>query len=352
MQGSQERVRAVLHGKMPDRPPVYDLVRNDAVISHFAGETLTVENAAEVVPRAFRNGMVDATRSRVRLPENEREEIGQDGRRLVHYRWTAWRQHRTYESSEAYAEAHRRKPDESWDWTPEDQESLDAYVVKQRRIQESLGDVFYFRSALGAVGLMSVYGEVGLEQFSYCLADYPQAISDQLEGNTVKAVQRIEHLPDNARPEAIFLGDDMAFKGGPICSPVWLRREFFPRLKRIIDAWHRIGTTVLFHSDGNLMPVLDDFVEAGADGLNPIEVAAGMDIAEIHRRYPHLFMCGGIDVSQLLAFGTPQQVRDATNKAIEDAGGRLMPGSSTEIHNDVPLENYLAMRQTALDYRY
>ena len=352
MQGSKERVQAVLHGRLPDRPPLYDLVRNDAVIGHFAGETLTVENAADVVPRAFRNGMVDATRSRVRLPETEREEVGEDGRKVVYKRWTAWHERQAYESSEAYAAAHRRKPGKSWDWTPEDQERLDAYIVTQREIEARLGDVFYFWSSGGTVGLMGVYGKVGLEQFSYCLADCPQVISEQLERNTVKAVQRIERIPDDAVPIAVFLGDDMAFKGGPICSPRWLRGEFFPRLKRIIDAWHKRDTTVLFHSDGDLMPVLDDFVEAGVDGLNPIEVAAGMDIAEIHRRFPHLFMSGGIDVSQLLAFGTAQQIRDTTEKSIEDAGGRLMPGSSTEVHEEVPLENFLAMHEAVLDYRY
>ena len=45
---------------------------------------------------------------------------------------------------------------------------------------------------------------------------------------------------------------------------------------------------MLFHSDGNLNPILDGLVEAGIDGLNPIEVLAGMDVGAIHRRrvYP------------------------------------------------------------------
>jgi hypothetical protein len=100
------------------------------------------------------------------------------------------------------------------------------------------------------------------------------------------------------------------------------------------------------------MLILDDLVEAGIDGLNPIEVMAGMNVGEIHRRHPHLFMCGGIDVSQLLPFATPQDVHDATIKAIEEGEGRLMVGSTTEVHEAVPLQNYLAMRETVLDYRY
>jgi len=351
VEGSRQRVQAVLDGKTPERPPLYDLIRNDAVISHFAGETLTLENAAEVVPRAL-SSMLDATRPRVRLPAREREEIGPDGRKVLHKRWTSWREHRAYPSSEAYAEAHHRNPDESEGWTEDDEKALHDRIAQMQSNETALGETFFFWGSGATPGLVGLYSEVGLEQFSYYLADCPETIVGRLERNTVKGIRMIERRPHDACPPAVFLGDDMAFKGGTICSPAWMRREYFPRLKRIIAAWHKRGTKVLFHSDGNLMPVLDDLVEAGADGLNPIEVTAGMDIAEIHRRHPHLFMAGGIDVSQLLPFGTPQEIRDATVRALDDAGGRLMPGSTTELHDVVPLENFLAMHQAVLDYRY
>ena len=44
MQGSVERVRAVINGEMPDRAPMFDLLRNDAVINHFTGKTSQKED--------------------------------------------------------------------------------------------------------------------------------------------------------------------------------------------------------------------------------------------------------------------------------------------------------------------
>ena len=85
--------------------------------------------------------------------------------------------------------------------------------------------------------------------------------------------------------------------------------------------------------------------------MNPIEVFAGMDVADIHRRHPNLFLAGGIDVSALLPHGTPRQVKDAVHRAIDAAEGRIMIGSSTELHDDVPLENFLAMRAAVLEHR-
>jgi len=336
---------------MPDRPPVFDLVRNDRILSHFGGERLTFDNAAILVPRAL-SRIVDATRAMIRLPKPEGEAVTPDGRRVRQFRWTEWYEERTYASSEEYAAAHRRGPGESWDWNEEDERQLAAYLHEQSELQRNLGDSVFFWNAHARPDLCTLYREVGLDQFCYYMADRPKAVSDALERATVKRIQLVEHLPESANPMAVFLADDIAYKGATLFSPAWLRAEYFHRLARCIDVWHRRGIKVLFHSDGNLMEILDGLVEAGIDGLNPIEVVAGMDVGEIHRRHPHLFLCGGIDVSDLLTHGTPQQIRDVTLRAIEAGRGRLMVGSTTEAHNDVPLENYMAMLETAWDYRY
>lgn len=85
--------------------------------------------------------------------------------------------------------------------------------------------------------------------------------------------------------------------------------------------------------------------------LNPIEVMAGMDIAEIHRRAPGLILAGGIDMSQLLPYGTPQHVKEAVDNAVRDAGGKIMIGSTSEFQDGIPLENYLAMRRAVESIR-
>jgi hypothetical protein len=350
MKDSVQRVRAVLRGEKPDRTPIYELLRNDAVLSHFGGEALTFENAREVVFRAYAPA-VDATRPIVRLPERERTEVQPNGRQFRQFRWTAWREHAHYADSEAYA-ATKRKELDAFDpaWTKEKARDMEDFMASVADHRRRLGEVFFFPSGHG-VGLMGIYGEVGLEDFSYSLADCPEIIGELLEQRTVEAVTWIEHLPEGHGIEAVFAGDDIAFKSGPLLAPAWFKKNYFPRLARVNATYHRKGIKVLFHSDGNLYPILEGLVEAGIDGLNPIEVLAGMDAVEIHRRHPHLFLAGGIDVSQLLPFGKPQEVKDAVHRAIDGTGGRLMVGSSTELHEDVPLANYLALREAALDHR-
>jgi uroporphyrinogen-III decarboxylase len=94
---------------------------------------------------------------------------------------------------------------------------------------------------------------------------------------------------------------------------------------------------------------MDDLVAADIDGINPMEVMAGMEIGKVRALYGNkLFITGGIDVSQLMAFGTPDEVREACRKAIADSGGiGYFMGSTTELHPAVKMENVLAMIETA-----
>ncbi|MBT7858830.1 MAG: hypothetical protein HN712_00910 [Gemmatimonadetes bacterium] len=348
MHDSIERVRAVLRGDTPDRAPLYELFRNDAVINHFTGERLTVENGVELVYRAYEPA-VDATRPSVRAPGREERVTLSDGREQRHFRWTIWTQHHTYVDAADY-----KRQKQQWlrdfdpAWTPDQQAALSRTLASHQSSREKLGEVFFFPGG-PAPGLMGIIGEIGLEAFSYYLTDVPGIMAELLEMNTCKAVAWIDHLPEGHGIEAVFCGDDIAFNTGPLLSPTWFDTHYMSRLGRVCDAYHRQGIRVLFHSDGNLLPLMDGLVAAGIDGLNPLEVLAGMCPTIVHERYPHLFLAGGIDVSQLLPFGEPAQIRDVVRRSIDRCEGRLMVGSSTELNDAVPLVNYLALRNAVLE---
>lgn len=110
---------------------------------------------------------------------------------------------------------------------------------------------------------------------------------------------------------------------------------------------------VLFHSDGNLWQIMDDLLDAGIDGLNPLEPLAGMELKPLKKRYGNrLILVGGIDCSQLLPLGTPEEIRQAVQRAMQVAapGGGLFIGSSSEINPATPLENVLAFYSACHEY--
>jgi uroporphyrinogen decarboxylase len=150
---------------------------------------------------------------------------------------------------------------------------------------------------------------------------------------------------------ALWYSDDIAFSSGLMVSPEFLHQHLFPHLGKIGELARKRGIPFIYHSDGNLWDVLDTFIACGVTALHPLEPKS-MDIVEVKRQYGHrLGVCGGVDVD-VLARGTPDNVRALVRTFLSTVapGGGWCAGSSNSIPDYVPVENYLAMVDTVLEY--
>ena len=110
----------------------------------------------------------------------------------------------------------------------------------------------------------------------------------------------------------------------------------------------RTKAKIFFHTDGDVFPLIDDFIEIGVDILNPIQTSAGKmrDLKGLKRRFgKNIVLCGGIDTQRVLPLGTPEIVREEVHRVIKilGPGGGFMVAAVHTIMNDVPPENVLAM---------
>lgn len=148
-------------------------------------------------------------------------------------------------------------------------------------------------------------------------------------------------------------GDDYAYNSGLLISPDQFEEFLLPGLRRLVEATHDSGMLFLKHTDGDITKLLPQLVDAGIDGLCPIEPAAGMDIGEVKSQYgDEIAVVGNIDVSELLPRGSPDQVRRAVRDCLQKAGpggGHILSSSNT-IHYDVKPRNYLAMIEALHDF--
>jgi uroporphyrinogen decarboxylase len=152
----------------------------------------------------------------------------------------------------------------------------------------------------------------------------------------------------------VYTGDDYAGNLGPLMSPRHFRKLFYPGLCRVMGGFKELGLYVIKHTDGKLWSILDMIVDSGIDCLDPIDPQAGMDLAEVKARYGHrIALKGNVDCAQLMTFGTPQEVSDATREALRQgaSGGGFILSSSNSIHSAVKPENYQAMLATWQKYR-
>jgi hypothetical protein len=277
--------------------------------------------------------------------------------------WTRWQVKRPFEDTEGALAFIRRNLEEIQSshateiWTfagKADVWGASARTPRQQflELQEKVGANTVLFPTESPVGLDTAYYRTGLELFSYAYQDDPDLVSAWLDALNQHEIKRVHATADRSLSPVALVYADIANKNKTLFSPDFLRQEFFPRLKRLVDAWHEHGVKVIYHSDGDLWEVLDDFVAAGIDGLNPLEPLCYMDICEVKKAYPNWVLMGGIDATSLLAYGNPEEVRRAVQRAIDDAapGGGLILGSSTEIHPGCQLENILAMWDEILTY--
>lgn len=141
--------------------------------------------------------------------------------------------------------------------------------------------------------------------------------------------------------------DDFGTQNGPLMRVEMFREFWKPHLKRYFDCAHRHGVMTMMHSCGAVFEFIPEFIEAGADVIDPVQTtAAGMEPERLVSRYgADVCFHGGIDTQQLLATGTPAQVREHVDWIVEsfsDADGFIL-APSHYIQGDVPLVNVLTL---------
>ncbi len=150
-------------------------------------------------------------------------------------------------------------------------------------------------------------------------------------------------------------GSDVATQLAPLMSPSMWREWIFPLMRDAIAAARRVKPDLLvfYHSDGNVEPLIEGFIEAGVDILNPIQPEC-MDIFALKRNYGgRLAFHGGIGVQTVMPFGTPQEVRDTVRRTIEGMsanGGGYLCSTAHMIRPEVPWENVMAFVETVKEF--
>jgi len=109
-----------------------------------------------------------------------------------------------------------------------------------------------------------------------------------------------------------------------------------------VEAVRRAGAIPFIHSDGQLMPVMDQLLSLGAACLQSIDPMAGMDIAAVKRAtYGRMSLMGNVKCSALQD-GPRDVIRASTLYCLTHGapGGGYIFGTSNTIFPGMPLENY------------
>ena len=198
-------------------------------------------------------------------------------------------------------------------------------------------------------GHFPLYTEFGYNAFLMACALYPEAVGKIWWAKSLHSRERAKILVRLYREydlvPLMFCGEDVCNNKGPMVSPRFLRQHYFPTVKMIIEPLVDAGVRLIHHCDGDVRPVVDDFIAIGFSGFQGFQYELGVDPYDLKQRRSRLgeemIFFAGLSVSRTLPFGTPKDVRNEVDYFLDftDGGKGMFLVTSNVTGVEVPPEN-------------
>jgi len=210
-------------------------------------------------------------------------------------------------------------------------------------VREKSGDRYCL--LLGGDPTFAVPSGAGMEEFSYRIADEPEKLKAEAEASLRWALDRSERLQKHGGLDGFVFCSDYCFNSGPFLSPALLGDFVIPYLARITEACRDMGFYVIKHTDGNILPILDQLLQTNPHALHSLDPQGGIDIAEVKRLCgDRVALCGNVNCG-LLDTGTEEEVVESVRYALRHGmpGGGYIFSTSNCIYTGMSLERYELM---------
>lgn len=229
-------------------------------------------------------------------------------------------------------------------------ESYAKYIIN---LNEMSNHEILFISGFGMPSFMGGYGW-GYNNYLSALALYPDTMEKYFaysgENGRLYNIAVAHAIKKYNLAPYVYNGDDICYNDGPLCSIELLDRLYFPHLIRAVQPLHEAGIGIIWHSDGNILPIIDRLIyQVGVSGFQGFQEETGCTLDRIvaHRTRDgkKLIIWGSISVTTTLPFGTVEDVKRDVERCFKIAapGGGFGLASTSSILPETPLQNIIAM---------
>ena len=215
-----------------------------------------------------------------------------------------------------------------------------------------IGDI----AQVPATQLKNPKGIRDIEEWYVSTAARPDHVKEIYRGQCeigLANLKRIYAVVGDRITGLMLTGTDFGTQRGPFISRQAYADLYAPFHKEMNDWIHtNTGWKSLMHSCGSVVPLIDDFIAAGFDMLNPVQCSAeGMDPDVLKGRFGDrlTFWGGAVNTQMTLPFGTAEEVREESRERIRSfgSGGGFVFAAIHNIQANTPPENVIALFETA-----
>lgn len=189
---------------------------------------------------------------------------------------------------------------------------------------------------------LSIPGGDEMVDFAGRLVDEPDTIKEEAAEMVQAALARAERFRQHGGLDGFALCADYCFNTGPFLSPRLFSEFVTPYLAELVQGYRALGFYTIKHTDGNIMPILDDLVQANPHALHSLDPQAGVDIAEVKRLCgDRICLIGNVNCA-LMDTGTDEEVIASARYALNHGlpGGGYIFSTSNCVYTGMPLSRY------------
>ena len=221
-------------------------------------------------------------------------------------------------------------------------------------MQAACREMVWMPAHWGAGAGISWYFNFGYENFFIIIAGFERHARKLVETGGVNGLHGARLIAravsEGLYPHAVLLGEDICTQRGPMISPDFMEKYYLPELRRGLEPLLEVGCKPIWHSDGDIGPLIPMLLEAGIKGFQGFQPECGLTIERMaalrtpEGQPPVIF--GPLAVTTELPVCTPDEIRSKVHGAISvcrENGAGLCLFTSNTINPDVPLANILAM---------
>jgi uroporphyrinogen-III decarboxylase len=183
---------------------------------------------------------------------------------------------------------------------------------------------------------------IGFEQIAVAFYDMPDLMHEMIDYMTDFSMRLMEKALKEIDYDYAMGWEDIAFNNGPMISPAMFKEFLYPNYKRIGDVLHKYGVdTIYTDCDGDINPIVDQWIDAGYSCLFPVEVHGGTDPVKLREKFgDRVKFIGGVDKMKL-KYGKSDILEEMKRLEPVINQGGFIPHVDHRCPPDVPYENYL-----------
>ena len=213
-------------------------------------------------------------------------------------------------------------------------------------IREKTGDE-YFLMMHGDTTFAIPSGD-DMVEFSARLYENAEGIISEQEKNIKNMFNFAEKINKNGcLLDGFALCSDYCFNTNPFYSPEMFGSLIAPALSKTLQGYREMGFYTIKHTDGNIMPIIDQMVDCKPDALHSLDPQGGVDLKYLKAHYnDKVCLIGNVNCG-LLQSGTEEQVKKDVLRALNEG----MPGyayifsTSNCIYTGMDLKRYELMNK-------